>query len=73
MVNMFFNMIGGGDEKTEQALRNMIEARSEYLEAAYAGVEELYGDFKTFLAEGLRLTESDIQKMRDKYLERPSS
>ena len=51
----------------------MFEARSEYLEAAYAGVEELYGDFKTFLAEGLRLTESDIQKMRDKYLERPSS
>lgn len=73
IVNMFFNMIGSGDEKTEQSLRNMFEARSEYLEAAYAGVEELYGDFKTFLAEGLRLTESDIQKMRDKYLERSSS
>ena len=73
MVNMFFNMIGGGDEKTEQALRNMFEARSEYLEAAYAGVEELYGECKTFLEERLRLTESDRQKRRDKYLERPSS
>jgi protein-tyrosine phosphatase len=73
MVKWFFGMTGKGDEKTEQALRNMFEARREYLEAAYAKVEELYGDFDTFLKEGLGLTESDIQKMRDTYLESKSN
>ncbi len=72
MVKWFFGMTGKGDEKTEQALRNMFEARREYLEAAYAKVEELYGDFDTFLKEGLGLTESDTQKMRDTYLESKS-
>ena len=60
-----------GSVKTGQALRNMFEARSEYLEAAYARIEELYGDFNVFLTEGLGLKESEIQKMKDKYLERP--
>ena len=70
MVNMFFDMTGSSDEKTGQALRNMFEARSEYLESAYAKVKELYGDFNAFLTEGLGLKESEIQKMKDKYLER---
>jgi protein-tyrosine phosphatase len=69
MVKWFFDMTGKGDEKTELALRHMFEARREYLEAAYSKVDELYGSFDAFLKEGLGLKESDILKMREKYLE----
>ena len=69
MVGMFFRMNGSGDKTTESALRYMFSARSEYLEAAFDCIEHKYGDFKGFLTEGLGVSEEDIAKMRDMYLE----
>ena len=69
MVGMFFKMTGSGDKGTENALRYMFSARREYLEAAFDCIEHKYGDFKGFLIEGLGLSEEDIARMRDMYLE----
>ncbi len=68
MIDMFGSMNGGNDPRAVSALRNMFEARKEYLESAYAKVDTLYGDFAAFLAQGLHLNESDIEAMRTLYL-----
>ena len=54
---------------SEQALRNMFEARTDYLNAAYDKAQDIYGDFRGYLIEGLRITDAEIQKMRRMYLE----
>ena len=69
MVGMFFKMTGSGTNKTESALRYMFSARREYLEAVFDCIEHKYGDFKGFLTEGLGLSEKDIARMRNMYLE----
>ena len=69
MVGMFFKMAGSGDKNTESALRYMFSARREYLEAAFYCIEHKYGDFRGFLTEGLGLSEEDITRMRNMYLE----
>lgn len=69
MVNMFFKMIGTGDQKTEQALRNMFEAREEYLDAAYNKAQTIYGNFRSFLTDGLGLENNDFETMKTLYLE----
>ena len=69
MVGMFFKMTGNGDKNTESALRYMFSARREYLEAAYNCIENEYGDFRGFLIEGLGISEEDIARIRDMYLE----
>ena len=69
MVGMFFKMTGNGDKNTESALRYMFSARREYLEAAYNCIEHKYGDFRGFLIEGLGISEEDIARMRNMYLE----
>ena len=67
MVGMFFEK--AGDRMSEQALRNMFEARTDYLNAAYDKAQDIYGDFRGYLIEGLRITDAEIQKMRRMYLE----
>ncbi|MBQ6388708.1 MAG: tyrosine-protein phosphatase [Mogibacterium sp.] len=69
MVGMFFKVTGSGDQNTERALRYMFSARREYIDAAYASIERNYGSFREFLIDGLGLTEEDISKMREMYLE----
>lgn len=69
MVGMFFKMTGSGDLDTERALRYMFSARREYLTAAFSSIEDKYGDFHGFLIKGLDITEADISRMRDMYLE----
>jgi protein-tyrosine phosphatase len=62
-------MTGSGDKNTESALRYMFSARREYIEAAFNCIERKYGDFKGFLTEGLGISEEDIARMRNMYLE----
>lgn len=69
MVGMFFKMTGSSDKNTESALRYMFSAKREYLEAAFNCVEHKYGDFKGFLTEGLGISDEDITRMRNMYLE----
>ena len=69
MVSMFFKMTGSSDKNTESALRYMFSAKREYLEAAFNCVEHKYGDFKGFLTEGLGISDEDITRMRNMYLE----
>lgn len=68
MINMFFGAQPMRDPRVETALRNMFGARKEYLDAAYAKAAELYGDFDSYLRNGLKLSQSDIDRMRELYI-----
>ena len=61
MVNFFFGMIENPDSDTETALRILFGARREFLEAAYAKVEEQYGSFDTYIKYGLHVSDEDMQ------------
>lgn len=69
MVGMFFKLTGSSDKNAESALRYMFSARREYIEAAFNCIERKYGDFKGFLTKGLGISEEDIARMRNMYLE----
>ena len=51
-----------------QAVTYLIEARRDYLEAVYQCAEEDYGDFHTYLTEGLGFGESEQEEMRRIFL-----
>jgi protein-tyrosine phosphatase len=50
-------------------LEALLEVRPEYLQAAFDAVEEQYGDFDTYLTEGLGLDQATIDAFRDSLLE----
>ncbi|WP_242677018.1 tyrosine-protein phosphatase [Streptomonospora litoralis] len=47
----------------------MVECRRSYLEAAYTEVEEAFGSFEAYAAEGLGLAQSTIDALRGRMLE----
>jgi protein-tyrosine phosphatase len=51
------------------AIRPVLEVRAEYLDAAYAEVESVYGTFDRYLADGLGLDDAVIAGLRDNLLE----
>jgi len=51
------------------AINAMFGVREEYIQTIYTLIEQRFGDTENFLVNGIHLTDSDIQKMRDKYLE----
>ena len=61
MVNFFFGMIENPDSDTETALRTLFGARREFIEAAYAKVEEIYGSFSSYIKYGLHVSDEDIE------------
>ena len=52
-----------------KAITYLIEARIEYLETTYKCIEEDYGDFSHYLAEGLGFSENEQEEMRRLFLE----
>lgn len=58
-----------GMKISEEALKCLYCAKEEYIREYYRAVEQRYGDFRTFLQEGLQMTEDDIARMRELYLE----
>lgn len=47
----------------------LVEAREEYIMAAFDEAEKLYGSMEAFLKEGLGVDESMINRFRERYLE----
>jgi protein-tyrosine phosphatase len=52
-----------------EAARPVLEARPEYLDAAYGEVERMYGSFDRYLRDGLGVTDDVIRALRDELLE----
>lgn len=56
-------------EVDEDAIRPVLEARIDYLDAAYAEVDRVYGGFDAYLRDGLGLDDEVFQALRANLLE----
>jgi len=56
------------DDSADEALKYLFGAERDYIETFYRTVEERYGDFESFIHEGLGISEDEVEKMRDTYL-----
>lgn len=52
-----------------EVIANMMEARTEYLEAVYQCVKEDYEDFSSYVEKGLNISESEQAELRSIFLE----
>lgn len=68
MISFFFRRTGAETPESEQAMRNLFCAREEYINAAYAKIEEMHGDFTGYMRNALNLGPQDIERMRTMYL-----
>ena len=50
-------------------VRALLEVRPEYLEAAFAAIDERYGSFERYLHDGLNLDEHSLKQLRNTLLE----
>ena len=50
-------------------VRALMEVRPEYLEAAFAAIDEKYGSFEGYLQEGLGIDEATLERLRSTLLE----
>lgn len=51
------------------SVRALLLAKEEYLDTFYRAVEERFGSFDTYLKDGLYLSQDDIGRVRENYLE----
>lgn len=49
-------------------LRPMLEVTSSDLEAAFTKIDDIYGDFNTYLEQGLQFSKADQEQLRQLYL-----
>ena len=49
-------------------LMSLIDARKEYMEAAYKEIEKKYGTTENFVLQAYGVTEKDIEKLKEMYL-----
>ena len=61
--------LGVESDAVDAALHYLFGAEEEYIGAYYEAVEEKYGDFYTFIREGLGLSDTDIDEFKGKYLQ----
>ncbi|MEV5148767.1 tyrosine-protein phosphatase [Streptomyces sp. NPDC052727] len=52
-----------------ELLNPLFDARAEYLEAAFASIEETWGDVETYLAQGLGLSPDSRERLRARLLD----
>ena len=50
-------------------VRALMEVRPEYLEAAFAAIDEKYGSFEGYLQEGLGIDDATLERLRSALLE----
>ena len=50
-------------------VRALMEVRPEYLEAAFAAIDQKYGSFEGYLHEGLGIDEATLERLRSALLE----
>ena len=56
-------------EVVSEAVRILFGLDRSYIEAYYEAVQQKYGDFGTFIREGLGLNDEQIEKLKSDYLE----
>ena len=52
-----------------EILRPLLGVEREYIEAAFQTAEEKYGSLENFIRDGLNISDEDIQKLRNKFIE----
>ena len=57
------------DKRVEDALMCLFCAKQEYINAFYAAAEKKYGGIDGYLHEGLKLTDEEIDRLKEMYLE----
>lgn len=61
--------IGSMNEESEKALRYLFAAWQDYLEGTYSLITEYYGDFDSYIRDGLHITDAERDTLRVKFLE----
>ena len=70
LIEMIGKKNGNSSAEAEKALRYMFCAWEEYLDAAYARIDEIYGSFDGYIEKGLRITPEERERLRSLYLEK---
>jgi len=52
-----------------EILRPLLGVEQIYIETAFRTAEEKYGSLENFIRDGLNISDEDIQKLRNKFLE----
>ena len=60
--------VGYDDPRIDQSMKYLFGSYKEYIESFFNAVDERFGSFEALLHEGLGLTDSDMEKLREKYL-----
>lgn len=60
---------GISDENADRALRYLFSADKDYMNAFRDSVDRVFGSFSAFIKNGLALSESDIERLKNIYLE----
>ncbi len=66
VIGMYRMMLG--DEEIE-TMRLMLSAKAEFLDVTLNRIEEMYGNFETYLREDLRVNMEDQERLKALYLE----
>ncbi|MCL2376408.1 MAG: tyrosine-protein phosphatase [Defluviitaleaceae bacterium] len=62
-----YRALGLGESQLE-ALSTIYGLKREYLDTAFAIIEEEYGDFESYIEHGLGITAEEVQRIRELYL-----
>ena len=65
----FLASLGSLFRVSRSEIRPLLEVRREYLEAAFAAIDEEYGSFEAYLEKGLKLDEKTLDRLRLTLLE----
>ena len=65
----FLGSMGSLFRVPRSEIRALLELRQEYLQAAFAAIDERYGSFDAYLREGLGLDEATLSRLRLAMLE----
>jgi protein-tyrosine phosphatase len=63
------SFMGGDVRPTAAFVKSIMTARPEVLEATFASIDKHYGSFDGFLHDGLKLSEEDLTRLRERLLE----
>ncbi|WP_125704917.1 tyrosine-protein phosphatase [Lacticaseibacillus daqingensis] len=58
----------GANANTQESLRDLWIARSEYLDTAFATVTQRYGSMRRYLSQALDLTDTQVAQLKQLYL-----
>lgn len=64
---LYLTLIRG--RRAVRLVRELSGAKEEYLQTAFATIDQDYGSFDAYVHSGLGLTEAEIQTLRQRYLE----